>query len=128
LHWRRPDAESGRAAADPGLHAAGRHAQGDQSAAGGSGIVRGELGGEPTDGTLYLFLNRRRDRLKLLHFAEGGWWLYYRVLEAGTFEELKSRGDNLQLRIDATQLMMLLSGVALVAAERRRRRLAAPAA
>lgn len=93
-----------------------------------SGIVRGELGGEPTDGTLYLFVNRRRDRLKLLHFADGGWWLYYRVLEAGTFEELKSHGDSLQLRIDTTQLMMLLSGVALVAAERRRRRLVVPAA
>lgn len=93
-----------------------------------SGIVRGELAAEPTDGTLFLFLNRRRDRLKLLHFAEGGWWLYYRVLEAGTFEELKARGDATQLRIDATQLTMLLSGVALVAAERRRRRLAVSAA
>ncbi len=41
---------------------------------GSSGIERGELAAEPTDGTLFPFLNRQRDRLKLLHFAEGGWW------------------------------------------------------
>ena len=53
-----------------------------------SGVVRGELQADPTAGDLYLFLNKRRDRLKILHFDGGGYWLYYRLLEAGTFEEL----------------------------------------
>ena len=56
-----------------------------------SGIVREELGADPADGSLFIFINRRRDRMKLLHFDGGGFWLYYRLLEAGTFEELKSR-------------------------------------
>lgn len=32
-----------------------------------SGIVRSAMGAEPTDGSLFLFLNRRRGRLKILH-------------------------------------------------------------
>lgn len=87
-----------------------------------SGIVRSEFQSEPTDGSLYLFINRRRDRLKILHFDGGGYWLYYRLLEAGTFEELSAKGNSCQLQMDATQLSMLLSGVSLKASQRRRKR------
>lgn len=87
-----------------------------------SGIVRREFDADPTDGSLFVFINRRRDRLKLLHFDGGGFWLYYRLLEAGTFEELTTADDSRQLQIDATQLSMLLAGVSLVASHRRRKR------
>lgn len=87
-----------------------------------SGIVRGEFQADPTDGSLFIFINRRRDRMKLLHFDGGGYWLYYRLLEAGTFEELKPKDDSCRLQIDATQLSMLLSGVSLVRSDRRRKR------
>jgi len=87
-----------------------------------SGIVRSQFDADPTDGSLFVFINRRRDRLKLLHFDGGGFWLYYRLLEAGTFEELTAAGDSRQLQIDATQLAMLLAGVSLVASHRRRKR------
>jgi len=59
-----------------------------------SGIVRSEFQSDPTDGSLFVFINRRRDRMKLLHFDGGGYWLYYRLLEAGTFEELKPTNDS----------------------------------
>jgi transposase len=87
-----------------------------------SGIVRSEFQSDPTDGSLFVFINRRRDRMKLLHFDGGGYWLYYRLLEAGTFEELKPTNDSSRLRIDATQLSMLLAGVSLVASRSRRKR------
>lgn len=87
-----------------------------------SGIVRGELGADPTDGSLFVFINRRRDRMKILQFDDGGFWLYYRLLEAGTFESPQNPQSANHLTIDATQLAMLLSGVSLVAAERRRKR------
>ena len=70
-------------------------------------------------------MNRRRDRMKLLHFADGGFWLYYRLLEAGTFEAFKAIGDPVKLQIDATELSMLLSGVSLAASSNRRKRYAA---
>jgi transposase len=93
-----------------------------------SGIVREEFGADPTDGSLFIFINRRRDRMKLLHFDGGGYWLYYRLLEAGTFEELKPKDDSCRLAIDATQLSMLLSGVSLVRSDRRRKRFSNPRA
>jgi transposase len=84
-----------------------------------SGIVRSELAADPTDGSLFLFINRRRDRLKILHFDGAGYWLYYRLLEAGTFEVIGSEGHCVQ--IDSTQLAMLLGGVSLVRVKRRKR-------
>ena len=85
-----------------------------------SGIVREAFGADPLDGSLYLFINRRRDRLKILHFDGSGFWLYYKRLEAGTFETPRSTEDCVE--IDAVQLAMLLSGVSLVSADKRRKR------
>ena len=88
-----------------------------------SAIIREEFQADPTDGSLFLFINKRRDRMKLLHFAEGGFWLYYRLLEAGTFEPLRTHGDDpRRLNLDGTELAMLLAGVSLAQAGRRRRR------
>lgn len=84
-----------------------------------SGLVRGELAADPLDGSLFLFINRRRDRLKILHGDGTGYWLYYKLLEAGTFEVMVSKGPC--TRIDSTQLAMLLGGVSLVAVKRRKR-------
>ncbi|MHC4563989.1 MAG: IS66 family insertion sequence element accessory protein TnpB [Planctomycetota bacterium] len=84
-----------------------------------SGIVRSELGADPTDGSLFLFVNRRRDRLKALHFDGSGYWLYYRLLEAGTFEVIAS--EDVCVQIDSTQLAMLLGGISLVGVRKRKR-------
>ena len=84
-----------------------------------SGLVRSAFGADPLDGSLFLFVNRRRDRLKILHFDGSGYWLYYKLLEAGTFEVITSKGNCAQL--DSTQLVMLLGGVSLVSMKRRKR-------
>ena len=90
-----------------------------------SAIIREEFQADPTDGSLFLFINKRRDRMKLLHFADGGFWLYYRLLETGTFETLKATDSNAcRLRLDATELSMLLSGVSLAQSGKRRKRFA----
>ncbi len=89
-----------------------------------SAIIRERFESDPTDGSLFIFINRRRDRMKLLHFADGGFWLYYRLLEAGTFEVLKPKDDSNKMQIDATELSMLLSGVSLAASSTRRKRFA----
>lgn len=84
-----------------------------------SGIVRNEFAADPTNGSVFLFINRRRDRIKMLHWDGTGYWLYYKLLEAGTFEVIASQGRYTQ--IDATQLAMLLGGVSLVSVKRRKR-------
>lgn len=85
-----------------------------------SGIVRAEFQADPLDGSLFLFFNRRRDRLKILHWDGTGYWLYYKLLEAGTFETIA--GEDARVQIDATQLAMLLGGVSLDAQRRKRYR------
>jgi transposase len=80
-----------------------------------SGMVRDQFSADPTDGSLFVFINRRCDRLKMLYFDDGGFWLYYRVLEAGTFETMSAEGDSAVIEMDTTQLAMLLAGVSLVA-------------
>jgi transposase len=86
-----------------------------------SGLVREELEADPLDGSLFVFINKRRDRLKILHFESGGFWIYYRVLEAGTLETLTNPTSAAAITIDSTELAMLLSGVKLTGAHRRKR-------
>ncbi len=85
-----------------------------------SGIVRSELGREPNDGSLFLFINRRKDRLKGLYWDTDGMILFYKLLETGTFERIES-GDRPAVSIDAAELSMLLSGIDIQSARRRKR-------
>jgi transposase len=84
-----------------------------------SGLVRGQFAEDPTGGSLYLFVNRRRDRLKMLYWDGTGFWIFYKVLEQGTFEVTAT--DDKRIVIDTTQLAMLLGGVSLVGLKRRKR-------
>ena len=53
-----------------------------------SGIVRAEFAADPLDGSLFLFFNRRRDRLKILHWDGPASWIYSNIWEAGTYEAI----------------------------------------
>ena len=50
-----------------------------------SGVVRDRMGRNPLDGDVYIFINRNRNRMKLLHWEPGGLVLYPKMLERGTF-------------------------------------------
>lgn len=91
------------------------------------GIVEKELGQQIENGDLFLFFNRRRDRLKVLFFTGDGTVILYKHLERGTFEPLraaenktpKSSRDCLTLSID--DLRLLLEGIELSSVKRRAR-------
>ena len=84
-----------------------------------SGIVQSVFQRNLLDGHLFLFVNKRRDRLKALWWEQGGLTIWYRRLERGTFE-VPSAGDVPHLALDATDLAMLLGGVPLGATRRKR--------
>ena len=84
------------------------------------GLVQTVFRRDVLDGHLFLFVNRRRDRIKLLYWDRDGLALWYKRLEAGTFETPASAGQS-HVELDATELAMLLGGVSLASARRRKR-------
>jgi len=77
-----------------------------------SGIVRAEFGHDPLCGHLFVFFNKRRDRIKMLVFEHTGFWLHYKRLERGTFESLAGISDECNcIEIDARRLRLLLEGI-----------------
>ena len=85
-----------------------------------SGLVQAAFQQNVLDGHLFLFLNRRRDRVKALFWDRDGLVLWYKRLEAGTYELPAVGADQKQLELDARNLAMLLAGVPLASPKRRR--------
>jgi len=73
------------------------------------------------DGHLFLFVNKRRDRIKALWWDRDGLVLWYKRLEHGTFETPQSSAGQTYVTLDETELAMLLGGVSLASAKRRKR-------
>ena len=84
-------------------------------------LVRQVFQADPLDGHLFLFVNRRRDRVKILWWDRDGLALDYNRLEAGTYELPAVPDDAQGVEIDVTELALLLSGVELQSAKRRKR-------
>jgi len=85
-----------------------------------SGIVRSKMKRSPLDGSVYMFINRRRDRLKMLVWESGGFMLYYKRLERGTFE-LPSNQKNQRNTLRWETLVLMLTGISLVQNNRKKR-------
>ncbi|MDX1580672.1 MAG: IS66 family insertion sequence element accessory protein TnpB [Alphaproteobacteria bacterium] len=85
-----------------------------------SGLVADELGRDPASGDVYVFINRRRDRMKLLIWEEEGFWLLYHRLEAGTFQ-LPGSANAREVAISYEQLLWLLRGIEVLESRQRRR-------
>jgi len=75
------------------------------------GLVIGELRRDPATGEVYIFINKRRNQLKILHWEQGGFVLYYKRLERGTFETLSFNETEKCFNITWPQLVMLIEGI-----------------
>ena len=75
------------------------------------GLIVSQLRQEPHDGTVYIFLNKSRDKIKLLQWQSQGFVLYYKRLERGRFFRDKSCGNSGALALDYHQLVMLIEGI-----------------
>lgn len=88
--------------------------------AGLSGLVRRQVDHDLLSGDVFVFLNRRRDRIKLLMWDTTGFALYYKQLERGTFE-LPSEAPGGSVELDWSELVMLLEGIEIRSIKRRKR-------
>lgn len=84
-----------------------------------SALVRERFDLDPLSGHLFLFRNRRGDRLKILAWDQGGFWVLYKRLERGTFA-WPAEEDNAPVVLRSSDLLLLLSGVDLSHTRRRR--------
>ena len=80
------------------------------------GEIREYRGLDPLTGGLFVFYNRRRDRLKLLWWDRDGYWICSKRLEMGTFQ-VPDRPESLS----AEQLQLMLYGIDLNSVRHRKR-------
>lgn len=86
-----------------------------------AGVVRHEFSTEVMGGDVFIFINRRRDRIKLLMWDTSGFALYYKRLESGTFELPLVRAGENSTELDWPELVFLLEGIELQSVKRRKR-------
>ena len=87
-----------------------------------SGEVQSTLKQDPLSGHLFLFRNRRRDRIKILFWDGDGYAIYYKQLARGSFEFPEPADANSPtVQIRASELSMLLDGIQLEGRKRRTR-------
>lgn len=75
------------------------------------GIITSQLKMDARSGSVFIFINKKRNQLKLLLWEGDGFALYYKRLEKGTFE-IPSTGDP-SPSVTAQQLQFILQGVSL---------------
>jgi len=76
---------------------------------------------DPFSGHLFVFFNKAGDKCKILFWDRTGFVIWYKRLEEGTFEQLKSSPGKTSLEVDISRLIWVLEGIDLFKARRRKR-------
>jgi transposase len=85
------------------------------------GLVSSRLGQNPMSGDVFIFMNKPRNRIKLLKWESGGFVLFYKRLEKGTFELPSVQNSSVSQLIDYGELAMIITGISMKYAKKRRR-------
>jgi hypothetical protein len=85
------------------------------------GIVWQEFGRLPLTGEVFIFLNRPKNRIKLLSWERGGFVLYYKRLEKGTFKPASCSSSKNASQIEWSELVLLIEGIETTVLKRRKR-------
>jgi transposase len=77
------------------------------------GIVQQHMQANVLNGGVYIFVNRKRNQIKLLTWEGDGLAIYYKRLEKGVYELPSISPDQTSASIDALQLQLILQGILL---------------
>lgn len=86
-----------------------------------AGLVINQLAKDPIRDGMFVFVNRRRDRLKLLLWDRHGFWLLYKRLEQGRFQLPTTDLRDTAASIDISELSLMIEGIDLASVRRRKR-------
>jgi len=76
-----------------------------------SGLVQNTLGSNPCNSDVFIFINKRRDKIKLLHWQGISFTLYYKRLEKGTFELPRYDSSVGGITLSYAQMVMIVDGL-----------------
>lgn len=85
-----------------------------------SALVRSQFGQDPLSGTLFVFFSKRADRVRVLYWDRDGYVLTMKRLEAGRYR-IPWRSEQGHVVVEAAELLLVLEGIDLHQATRRRR-------
>jgi transposase len=85
------------------------------------GLAQETFEQDPLSGHLFLFFNRRRDRIKILFWDVDGFCIWYKRLEVGAFQLPVATEGEQGVELNCSQLRRLLGGLDLTSGRRRRR-------
>ena len=86
-----------------------------------SGLIEESQISIPLSGDVFIFVNRRRDKVKLLHWQGISFTLYYKRLEEGTFEIPSYNHEECSIELSYTQMVMLIDGLTIKNIKKRKR-------
>lgn len=86
-----------------------------------SGIVTSQMSLSPTDGSIFIFLNKNRNQVKLLLWEGDGFAIYHKRLEQGTYELPGVHDCSGRIAISSDQLQLILHGIKLSSVRKRKR-------
>ena len=82
------------------------------------GLVRNEFLQDPLSGDVFIFLNLRRDRIKLLQWQGDGFAILSKRLEKGTYELPSAGAQKASIEITSQQLLLIMEGIPLLSKKR----------
>lgn len=85
------------------------------------GIVQQHMQANILQGGVYIFVNRKRNQIKLLTWENDGLAIYYKRLEKGVYELPSITAGNTSANIDAVELQLILQGIVLSSVKKKRR-------
>ncbi|MHC4169604.1 MAG: IS66 family insertion sequence element accessory protein TnpB [Planctomycetota bacterium] len=84
-------------------------------------MTRENMGQDPLSGHLFVFFNRRGDRVKIMFWDRSGFCIWYKRLEQGVFRLPQSIINMPNPEVEVTDLSLILEGIDLSSARRRKR-------
>lgn len=78
---------------------------------------------DPLSGSLFVFVNRRRDRIKILYWGQTGFCIWYQQLQKGTYQlpDEAALEERQAVEVTRSQLSLILDGIELSSARQRLR-------
>jgi transposase len=85
------------------------------------GLIKSDLNRDVRDGGLFMFLNLRRNRIKLMYWDRDGVAIWMKRLEKNCFQRPLRSPDGKYVVIDSTELQSILAGIDLSSIKMRKR-------